>query len=168
MITLGGLILFGIFLLSTNNVIGNQSEAALSNEFYISAIGLGQSLIDEAKGKKFDEAEVAGTLNALANLTAHASLGRETGETYTAPDSSYAGNYRSLRYFDDFDDYNNYRRMVSTPRAENFTVSSTVGYVSETWPDSSLTTKTFAKKMRVTVTSPYLKTSVILEFVYIF
>jgi hypothetical protein len=58
--------------------------------------------------------------------------------------------------------------MVNTPRAEKFVVTSTVGYVSETWPDSIKTSKTFAKKMRVTVTSPYLKTSVILEFVYMF
>ncbi len=168
LITLGGLILFGLFVLSTNNIILNQTDVAVSSEFQISAIGFGQSLIEEAKMKKFDEAEITGTIQTVNNLTASGSLGRETGETYTSPDSSYTGNFASLRNFDDFDDYNNYRRIVSSPRAENFTVSSTVTYVSETWPDSNVTTRTFAKKIRVTVTSPYLQRSIVLEYVSIF
>ena len=168
MITLGGLVLFGIFLLSTNSIILNQSDIAVSNEFYISAIGLGQSLIDEAKGKKFDEAAVAGTLNAIGNLTDPSSLGRETGETYTTPDSSWTGSFRSLTAFDDFDDYNNYTRMVSTPRADKFSITSRIGYVSETWPDSTKTVRTFAKKMTVTVSSPYLSNTVVLEYLFIY
>ncbi len=168
MITLGGLILFGIFVLSTNNIILNQTDVAVSSEFQISAIGFGQSLIEEAKMKKFDEAEVSGTVSTVSNLTLSNSLGRETGETYVAPDSSYTGNFASLRNFDDFDDYNNYRRIVSSPRADRFTISSTVSYVSETWPDSNVTTRTFAKKMTVTVSSPYLQNNVVLEFVTIF
>jgi len=168
LITLGGLILFGLFVLSTNNIILNQTDVAVSSEFQISAIGFGQSLIEEAKMKKFDEAEVSGTISTVNNLTVSGSLGRETGETYTSPDSSYTGNFASLRNFDDFDDYNNYRRIVSSPRAENFAVSSTVSYVSETWPDSSVASRTFAKKLRVTVSSPYMTNNVILEYVFIF
>lgn len=145
LITLGGLILFGLFVLSTNNIILNQTDVAVSSEFQISAIGFGQSLIEEAKMKKFDEAEVSGTITTVNNLTAVNSLGRDANETYVAPDSSYTGNFASLRNFDDFDDYNNYRRIVSSPRAENFAVSSTVSYVSETWPDSSVASRTFAK-----------------------
>ncbi len=168
MITLGGLVLFGIFLLSTNSIILTQSDIAVSNEFYISAIGLGQSLIDEAKGKKFDESAVAGTLKAVGDLTAPNSLGRETGESYTSPDSSWTGNFRSLTYFDDFDDYNNYTRMVNTPRADKYSITSKIGYVSETWPDSTKTVRTFAKKMTVTVSSPYLSNSIVLEYLFIY
>lgn len=165
LITLGDLILFGLFVLSTNNIILNQTDVAVSSEFQISAIGFGQSLIEEVKMKKFDEAEVSGTISTVNNLTASGSLGRETGETYTSPGSSYTGNFASLR---NFDDYNNYRRIVSSPRAENFAVSSTVSYVSETWPDSSVASRTFAKKLRVIVTSPYITNNVILKYVFIF
>ena len=105
---------------------------------------------------------VADTLTPAA-MTAPASLGREAGETVgtvdtlitTSPYSAASPGYKSSFRFNDIDDYNNYVRVVNTQRAEGFRVQASVNYANETNPEVVSASRTFCKKLRVTVTSPY-------------
>ena len=63
-------------------------------------------------------------------------------------------------------DYHGYQKAVSLPHVENYSVSSTVEYVSESDPDVVSLTQTFCKRVTVQVTSPYISHPVNLSFVF--
>ena len=134
-----------------------NTQIAQQNEYYVAALSLAQAVLDEAKTKAFDEQTVTTKVLSSSVLTSPGSLGRESGaESVPNPDIVLSsGAYRSIVKFDDVDDYNNYRRLVNTPRAEGYRILVKVNYASETYPDSSRTARTFCKKMTVCVTSPY-------------
>lgn len=168
----GAILLFGAFLSSSNREMTLNTRVAEQNEYYITAISLAQSLIDEAKTKAFD-VKTIGVSNIPRNgLTA--SLGREPGEGFPMPDtllstSPYtpaAQGYLSVNRFNDVDDYNQYVRIVNTQRAERFQIKSAVTYVSESDPMATSGSQTFCKRMDVTVSSPFLTDSVRLSYVY--
>lgn len=161
-ITMMCLMLLGIFVLSINTMILNNSKSSFYNEYYLTAISLGQSVIDEAKTKAFDERTISKSYTSSDSMTAPGSLGKDGAELATSVNSKDAltnNCFGSQTSYDDVDDYNNYYRTVTTPRAENFTILCTVQYASVTCPDSlfpnSGNTKSFCKVMTVKVTSPY-------------
>ena len=159
----GALLIFGTFLSSSNRLMTTNTQIAEQNEYYISAISLGQSIIDEARTKAFDQNVIGKTFSIPDSLTSPYNLGTEAGEAFSYPDilissspyTSSTPGYSSTYRFNDVDDYNGYSRTVNTPRAEGYTVKVSVGYVNEKNPDVSSATRTFCKKMSVAVTSPY-------------
>jgi hypothetical protein len=167
MLTIGAILLFGMFLSTTNKMMIGNNQIAAQNEYYIAGISLAQSIIDEAKTKAFDEKTIGqDSMVNRPNLTAAASLGRDGGpEVFSLPDLIRTSSPYSVKYpgyssqvaFDDIDDYNNYRRRVNTPRAEGYQLSCRVNYASETAPDSSKSSRTYCKVMTVKVTSPYFR-----------
>jgi hypothetical protein len=163
-LAIGALVTFGILLSSSNRLISGNTTIAEQNEYYISALALGQSVIDEAKTKYFDQR--ADSMGVARPESLSVTLGRDglteadvpSTDTLTsaAPFSSNAPGFRSQSKFNDVDDYNNYRRLVNTPRAEGFSISVKVMYASQTTPDSASVAPTYCKVMYVYVTSPYL------------
>lgn len=169
MLTIGAILLFGIFLSSTNKLMIGNNQIASQNEYYIAGISLAQSLIDEAKTKAFDENTIGqDTMVAKSKLTAPGSLGKDgAAETFSFPDTAissapfstaYKG-YKSISKYDDVDDYNGYSRLVNTTRAEGYRISATVRYGDEVNPDASPGVRSFCKVMVVKVTSPYFRKS---------
>jgi hypothetical protein len=164
MLTIGSIVLFGIFLSSANRLVIGNNQIASQNEYYIAGLALAQSIIDEAKTKAFDEQTVTQAATSRSALTAPGSLGRDgAGEAVPLPDtltsvSPYSptnkGYYSALK-FDDIDDYNGYSRLANTARAEGYLLSVSVSYASETYPDSAVSAKTYCKTMAVKVTSPF-------------
>ncbi|MEI7674078.1 MAG: hypothetical protein WCK00_18400 [Deltaproteobacteria bacterium] len=165
-LTIGSLVLLGIFLLAANTIISENAGSADQNESLLTAMSLAQSVIDEAKTKGFDEQALAGAVTSSMNLTPAASLGPEGAEALAGADSLAAGVYASTSRFNDVDDYNNYTRLVNTPRAEGYLVSVRVQYASEFSPDSVKTFPTFCKTMTVTVSSRYLSAPVPLQYAF--
>jgi hypothetical protein len=55
---------------------------------------------------------------------------------------------------------------VNTPRAEGFTIAVQVKYGDPTDPDVPLNYQTFCKRMKVTVTSPYMTDKVELSYAF--
>jgi hypothetical protein len=157
----GALLIFGILLTSSNRVMIGNVKIADENEFYISGLSAAQAVLDEAKTKAFDQRTVNRTIFTVDSLSA--SLGRDGGEvipstdtlTSQSPFTQSSRGYRSMIAFNDIDDYNGYRRLVNTPRAEGYKIQVTVKYASETGPDSVKSYRTFCKKMDISVTSPY-------------
>jgi hypothetical protein len=157
----GALLIFGILLTSSNRVMIGNVKIADENEYYISALSAAQAVLDEAKTKAFDQRTVNKpqfTVDSLSTL-----LGRDAGEVIPLTDTlssqppftQTSRGYRSMIAFNDIDDYNGYRRLVNTPRAEGYRIFVSVKYASETSPDSIKSIRTFCKKMDISVTSPY-------------
>ena len=152
LLVLGALILFGLTMLSTNRYVINQNESNIQREFEFYGISLAQSFIEEAKTKAFDTSVVNATVNSPDELTQWDQLGPGVGETYPN--------------FDDVDDYNGLTLTDSTGRDE-FDVSIEVGYIlNETDPETIVNSRSWYKRMNVTISNPFLIQPLVLGFVF--
>lgn len=168
LLTIGSLVMLGLFMLSANGLISDNIHTAEENEYYLTALSLAQSVIDEAKTKSFDQVTVTSVVSSPSAFTTPAGLGPDTGESITGPDSASGGVYLSLSRFNDIDDYQGYIRLANTARADRYTVTAAVEYANALSPDSSSAVGTFCKKMTVTVTSPYLPGPVSLQYAFVY
>lgn len=155
MLIIGALALLGTLSLAVNSTIFNKYSLIYEAEATIDAISVGQAMLDEALSKRFDKADT-GLVKIFytTTLTASHLLGPETGEkNWTGVDSLGGAftNFRSVSRFNDFDDYHGYERVVYTPRMGRFYLRDSVFYVPDNNPDGFTTTRTFQKKMIVTV-----------------
>ncbi len=139
MLTLGALMLLSFLALRINTNILSTEEVMQNSKFGVLAISLATSIIEEANQKAFDENSIDSSLTSTNELTAVGSLGKESGETYAT--------------FDDFDDYNNYTKQDTTMPSANFDISCKVVYVSSTNPDVTSSSRTWNKKITISVTS---------------
>jgi hypothetical protein len=165
-LTIGALLLLGIFMLSANSLMADNSQLADQNEYCLTSLSVGQSIIDEAKAKAFDQQTINQTVLQASGLTPVARLGPDTTETVGSPDTLSSGTFRSAAIFNDVDDYNGYVRSVSTSRIDGYSVRVSVVYASLTYPDSTSATPTFCKRMTVIVTNKYMQGQVILSYVF--
>jgi len=173
-LSIGALVIFGTFLTSSNRLMTANTMLAEQNEYYISAVSLAQSVIDEAKTKAFDERTVGNHVYTMDSLTMVSALGPDVSEGFrntdtlstVAPYSPAAPGFYSNYVYNDIDDYNYYHRLVNTPRAEGYSVMVTVKYVNEADPDAVLAVQTFCKRMTVSVASPYMPYTVKLSYLF--
>ncbi len=165
MFVVGAFALLSLVTLSINSIIVEKTTVMLDTEASITAISIGQAMIDEIQSKEYDTQTVGARVYDAANLTPTNQLGTEAGESLTLPD---VFPYQSVSLYNDLDDYNGYRRTVSTSRMDNFTVVDSVYYVNETNLDLKSSTQTFYKKMVVTVTHPSMKVPVVLTDVIVY
>ena len=145
LLTIAGIVIFTLFTLSSNSSKLIQSSASNFNEAVLVAADLGQSLIEEIHSKAFDENTILGAVDATVDLTAPNLLNHDSGEDY---DESTT--------FDDVDDYNGFSRDYPDKLLDNFTTSVKVYYVNTSNPSTISSLRTFAKKVEVTISNPYL------------
>ena len=153
-LTIGAMALLALISMRFNATLLENRTTEIENKVYLTAFSLADDLIEEIKQKAFDEETVewkAITAEQLTNIDAFGAV--DPGEN-------------SVNDFDDIDDYHNYSKSVSTPHVENYTVSSTVDYVSASDQDEVSNVQTFFKRVTVRVTSPYLSHPVMLSFVF--
>jgi hypothetical protein len=151
MLALGSLVMFATFLGSSNKVMIGNSQLASQNEYYIAALSYGQSIIDEAKTKKYQDSVIVGGVKTPSTL-----LGTETaGEKISFVDTVTANGYASEQRYNDVDDYNGYTRLVNSPRAEGYRLSASVNWVDEMSPNKVSVAPTRYKRMVVNITSPF-------------
>jgi hypothetical protein len=149
---MGALIILALSSLNFNSSILETSTVEIETKVALTAFSLADDLIEEIKGKSFDETTKPFPTTNPASLTPADSLGPDPGETY--------------KDFDDIDDFNGYIKTVSAPHAENYHIDCKVQYVNGDNPDQVSLTQTFYKRVNVTVTSPYMKDPVQLSFVF--
>lgn len=154
-LTLGALVLLGLFVFTSNTFLFSNSTILYENEYYITAVSLAQSLVDEAKSKRFD---IATNPVSAAVCTAPGSLGREDDDKIGWSIDKYDYSikcFRSDTAYDDVDDYNAYKRIVNVPRLGTFVVQSNVAYVDPLNPGniyaSAAVSQTFCKRLTVKV-----------------
>jgi len=153
-LAIGAMALLALISLRFNTTLLQNRTTEIENKVYLTAFSLADDLIEEIKQKAFDEQTVewkAITTEQLTNIDAFGVV--DPGEN-------------SVSDFDDIDDYHNYSRPVSLPHVENYTVTSTVDYVSASNQDQVSNTQTYFKRVTVRVTSPYLSNPVKLAFVF--
>ncbi len=165
--------LLGLLSLRTNSTIIQANQTQNNSEFGVTAVSLATSIVEEAMGTMFD-ASIGDTASpqvdtSLSKLTAPASLGHSTGESFRA---SKPGTID----FNDFDDFHDlflvyksnhphdtarttgsdYEFIVPGIRSKYF-VRVKVTYVNIANLNSTSTLRTWHKKMVVTVSTPYPK-----------
>ena len=142
LLVLGAMTLFSTLILSVNRGILENSEMVAQGAYRLTATALGQSVIEEAVSKKYDEA-VVGTppVNLPSGFTAPGALGADAGESDPG--------------FDDVDDFNGLVREITTADSVRYHLAVQVGYVDTTDFDVVVSYRTFFKKMRVAVSSAF-------------
>lgn len=151
LLLLGAITVFGTAALNVKRFTVDQNEAMLQRQFEIYAVALAQSFIEEAKVKKFDANATDPSSPDLNDFTNPPALGPEMGENYAN--------------FNDVDDYDGFSKIDSTSLGE-FSVALQTGYVQEANPGVVVNTRTFYKKMTVTVTHGFLKAPVTLTYIF--
>jgi hypothetical protein len=151
MLVLGALMLLSMLSLSVNSMFIDKTTTMLDAEANLDAVSIAQSMIDEIMTKSYDAATISAKVYSADQFTAASGLGPNSSEAAQVGTPDAATPFASVAAFSDVDDYNNYRRTVANPRLGNFTVIDTVFYVLETNPDTKTTSRTFHKKIVVTV-----------------
>ena len=142
LMTVGAIALLTLVILRVNNNFLGTNVVLMKSKFGILAVSLATSIIEEANSKAFDEVSDTMGVNNLNLLTQPNSLGPEGGEVYPN--------------FDDFDDFNNLQFNTSndsTFLSAVFDVSCNVEYVTDSNPDGTSASRTWHKKITVTITS---------------
>lgn len=161
LLVLGALMILGIVTLTVNSMLASKTQTMLNAEADLMAVSIAQSMIDEAMTASYDKLVVADSVkifNDSSQFTPSANLGPEGSEAILVPlpePPDTSGAYKSVKYYNDFDDYNGYRRYVYTSMGV-FAVCDTVYYVTEYNPDQYSSAQTFHKKIVVTVRHPNL------------
>ena len=150
--SLGALLLFALISLRFNSTVLENTTVEVENKVYLTAFSLADDLIEEIKQKAFDAATVKFPTTNPEDLTPADNLGPGWWEAYP--------NYN------DIDDFNDFTRTVSAPHAENYLVSCEVCYVDADNPNLKVYTQTFYKRVRVTITSPYMRSPITLSTIF--
>ncbi len=159
--------LLGVVSLTNNTLMLSKSETMLAAEASLNAISIAQTLIDEIMTKNYDLATINKKVINASDFTATGSLGANNAEKSNVPLPDVTP-FRSIKYYNDIDDYNGYRRVVTTPRMGDFTLLVNVFYVAEIYPDQFSTTQTFHKKIVVSVSHLNLAESVQLSDISVY
>ncbi|MGE5364426.1 MAG: hypothetical protein ACM3SM_09865 [Bacteroidota bacterium] len=151
-LAIGAMLLLTLTTINFNSAYLNNSTVEIENKVMMTAFSLADDMIEEIKIRSFDEKTVQFTSANPSDLTPSSSLGPETGESYAT--------------FDDIDDFNGYTKSISAPHAENYSIRCKIEYVSATAPDNVSSTQTFYKRAKITVSSPYLRHSINLSYIF--
>ena len=152
MLTIAGMVILALISLRFNSTVLNTSESQTENKVYLTAFSIADNLIEEIKGKSFDQTTIQFPTTNPASLTPPASLGPDSGEAYP--------NYN------DVDDYNGFKETITAPYFETYNVSCSVEYVNSNDPDVASSTQTFYKKVTVTVSSPFINHDVSIASIF--
>ncbi len=153
-LAIGAMALLALISLRFNATLLENRTTEIENKVYLTAFSLADDLIEEIKQKAFDEETVEWKAIPADQLSPYSSFGPvDPGES-------------SVSTFDDIDDYHGYLKAVSLPHVENYSVMSTVDYVSASDPDVTSSSQTYFKRITVRVTSPYLSNPVRLAFIF--
>jgi hypothetical protein len=168
LLAFGALVIFSVFSLIANQSIVNNKKVAMESQFIITATSLAQSVIEEAKNKAFDANATTDTITVVGSLSSTMAPEGSENSSVPLPDYILNNSFRSASFYNDIDDYNGYSRVVTTPFSGTNTITVQVAYANSTSPYDVTGTKTWCKKMTVTVTSPFISLPGGVVLTYIF
>ena len=164
-LVLAAFAILSLLVLGVNRILVEKTTVMLDSEAAITSISIAQAMIDEIQKREFDEKAILQRIYTPTNMTALASLGSDVGESVSTPDVSP---FSSINHFDDVDDYNGYKRTVSTTRLGGFSVEDSVYYVTASNLDVEASSQTYYKKIVVKVTHSSLKQPIILTDIAVY
>jgi hypothetical protein len=138
-LTIGAMILLATIMLrvNTNNLMNETVRDQA--QYGVLATSIAASILEEAQSKAFDESTDTNSVSSVTELSQI--LGPESGETYAT--------------FDDFDDYNGFTKRDSTMASAVFDISCEVVYVAANDVRGTSTSRTWHKKMKIQISSPF-------------
>ena len=161
------MVLFGVTSLGINVLLVDKTTVMLEAEASLTCVSIGQTMIDEAMTKSFDAVTANGTRIYDSTLfTPNDQLGPSGTESALVPLPDTSN--KSDKYYNDFDDYNNYSRTVNTPVLGQFTVVDSVYYVSLSNLNAKVNYRTNLKRIVVKVTHPDMSYPVYLSDVMVY
>ena len=141
LLSLGALILLSTMILRFNRAVLTSDEVMYNSKFNVLASSLCTSLIEEARGKAFDQETDSAAVTKTDQLST--TMGPDFGEKYES--------------FNDFDDFDGFVKVDSTMPSAIFYVTSKVTYVEANNLLNIVTKKTWHKMITVTVMSSSMK-----------
>lgn len=143
LLVLGALILFSLTLPSLNSSILYNDRTLIATNAELAATSLAQKILSEAGTKAFDEVCISTRPSSPSQLTQPNALGPNGGENYPN--------------FDDVDDFHGLNLADSlTLPSVLFNISGLVNYMDPDNPSQAVAYQTFVKRLRVTVSGPFL------------
>ena len=156
MLAIGAITLFSLISIRFNSSVLENMTVEVENKAYLTAFSLADDLIEEIKQKAFDDRTVV-----FRSINPEELSPRNEFAPFRDPDET-----DDPATWDDIDDYNGYTKPVSLPHIESYIVSCSVEYVTEDNFNMPSLTQTFYKRVRVTVSSDYMRAPVYLSFIF--
>ena len=146
MLSIAAMIFLSMLILNVHSSTTDKLIILFSNEAVIEATGIVQVVFEEIQTKAFDENTISDAAKERNLLTPVLSLGADTSEAvYTD--------------FDDIDDYNGLSITDSANVMGKFNLAVLVYYVDETSPYDSSGTRTFIKRVDISISNESLPTT---------
>jgi hypothetical protein len=146
MLSIVAMIFLSMLILNVHSSTSDKLIILYSNESVIEATGIVQAVFEEIQTKAFDEATTTAAAKERDLLTSVSSLGKETGEVVYSD-------------FDDIDDYHNYTLTDTANVMGTFELAVVVRYVEETAPYDTTNTRTYMKRVDISITNESLPTT---------
>ena len=145
MLSIAAMIFLSMLILNVHSSTTDKLIILYSNEAVIEATGIVQAVFEEIQTKAFDEATTSSPAKERNLLTPVLSLGADTSEAvYTD--------------FDDIDDYNGLSITDTANVMGEFDLAVLVYYVDETSPYDSSGTRTYIKRVDISISNESLPT----------
>ena len=146
MLSIAAMIFLSMLILNVHSSTTDKLIILYSNEAVIEATGIVQAVFEEIQTKAFDENTVSDAAKERNLLTPVLSLGADSSEAVYIE-------------FDDIDDYNGLSITDTANVMGEFELDVLVYYVDETSPYDSSGTRTYIKRVDVTISNVSLPTT---------
>lgn len=150
LLALAAMMLLTMITTRVNSTILTTQETTQNSKFALVAISLATSKIEQASRLAFDENTMNTSITSTSSLCS--TMGRETGET-------------KEEQYDDCDDYNNFYERDSSLVSALYDIRAVVSYVQASTPNTATSTKTWNKKITISVASPTMRDTIRLSTV---
>lgn len=162
--TMAAMIIFSMILLNANRMIQRNTIMQINGELEQEVVALAQDIIEEGRTKSYDEITVEATVPPAEipqDFTNPTNFGGDDengdgGNSGTDDDLNSDGEYQRSE-FDDFDDYHGWKDVLKTEHGE-FNIEAEVVYLADDNGNYvEVDTSTTFKKLKVDITSEFLK-----------
>jgi hypothetical protein len=154
LITMGAVIMLSITAINVNKSFTENNDFFNQTKFGLESIALANSVIEEASQLPFDEEswDTTKVEKVPTDFTDINYLGTDFGE-------------KDIATFDDFDDFHNYAKIETTMQ-NVYKISCLVNYIHPNYPDSTIGSRSYFKKLTVSVVNQLNSDSLALSYVH--
>jgi len=146
MLSIVAMIFLSMLVLNVHSSTTDKLIILYSNESVIEATGIVQAIFEEIQTKAFDEATTTAAAKERDLLTPALSLGKDDTEAL-------------YNDFDDIDDYDNYTLTDTANVMGTFNLAVLVRYAEETAPYDTTNSRTYMKRVDISISNESLPTT---------
>ena len=143
MLSIVAMIFLSMLILNVHSSTSDKLIILYSNESVIEATGIVQAVFEEIQTKAYDEATTTSAAKERTMLTPVLSLGKDSSEVF----------------YNDIDDYHNYTLTDTANVMGTFELAVLVRYAAETDPYDTTNTRTYMKRVDISITNASLPTT---------